>query len=852
MTEKQDVLLAVLKERIAQLETELENSNERLLATLEEKDELVKEMEDLRSEAHEVVGQWEKEAADLRNRLESQNLNISNYVALIKEKDDAKKELEIKAQALEELSSTYSLSIVTLQQQLSEAKQSQNFLHDELTKTRGEWAEASQRLKEYEKVTADLESEVKELHNSRKASSQDLQGLHTLLSDTIKENASLKADNNQMSLQIQKLMNDIEELKKENERVHQEFDMSKQRYTELQTELRSAKFLLEKQENHLSNLGSENAALELLNEDLVKKMNDALKRAESSEAVSQQQLEIISGYEKDIDEFKDSCIARCNIIEELRHKTARLEEELACTIGSRKDLETQLATSRKSYSALLTESNEAKLQFEGKISELKKEIDHVKKESSERIILVEGKFNSALHSIEELIASLHTAQAREFLILEQEQRCRVELHTQVQLQQLKDEFLKVHLSEICDLKKQNDKTRVDLSRMYAEKEQSLNTTNSLKEQLSAADNALYEQHKICASLEQELSNSNAMVKASQMKNSALEEDNLWLKNQVEAMRRELGSLDELLNTSLNEMREQNERLQMENRIIQDSLKRVKEERARAEERTGNLSKELNALREELAAQTRTLNITEVSLKSSNYQIESLNSTLAEMKSRLESQKGAENDLLNTNRALLSKVNSLKEQLTAAEASQNSIIDEKQSEIVRLKTKINELVLRCQNYESNLAEERKRHLETSASFNNLKENVGRMRNRFDELKERCGSDADSIKQLLAERDDLLKEKDTIVEKYNNLHEAFVKLRKESAIKMSEELERLIGLAATQEKELQLLRSQNIILKKSISMFVKSSPKSETILIEKLNLSEGPLRHPKKLSVPKDTK
>ncbi|CCW68801.1 unnamed protein product [Phytomonas sp. Hart1] len=852
MTEKHDVIFSVLKERITQLEAELENSNDRLLATLEEKDELVKEMEDLRSEAHEVICQWEKEASDLRNKLESHKSNISYYDSLIKEKDDAKKEMEKKTQALEDLSSTHSLSIVTLQEQLNEAKQSEKSLHNELMKTRSEWTELTERVKEYKKLAEDMENEIKNLRDSKMTLSQDQQKLHTLFSDAMKENGFLKVNNNQLTLQAQSLMNHNVEQKNNSERIFKEYEMTQQRYIALQTELRNAKSLLDERENCLLKLNSENAALELLNEDLTNRVNEILMRAESSEAVSQQQLEIISGYEKDMDELKDACIARCNIIEELRSKTARLEEELTSTTSSRKDLDTQLMTIKDRYSSLLMDSNKANLRNEGTISELKSEVDLVKKESSQLIILTENKFEAALRSVEELIASLHTFQVREFFILEQEQRCRLELSFQAQFQLLKDEFARVSLSELRDLKKESEKTRFDLLHACTEKKQAVNTIYTLKEQLSAADNSLYEKHKTCTSLEQELSNSNSAMKVLQTKNNALEEDNSWLKNQVEAMRRELGELDELLNTSLNEMREDNERLQIENQLVQESLKKLREERARAEEKTSHTSKELNVLKEELAAQTRTLNLTEGQLRCSNTQLERVGGILNETKSRLEFQEKTRNDLLSSNTVLLSKVNSLNDQLLATEASKTSVVNEKQNEIIRLKTKTNELIQRCQDYESNLAEERKKHLETSESFNILKESVGKMKNRFDELKERCGSDADSIKQLLGERDDLLKEKDTIVEKYNKLHEAFVKVRKESMLKTSTELERLIELASTQEKELHLLRNENIILKKSVSMFMKASSKSETILIEKLNLSEGPLRHPKKIFVSKDSK
>lgn len=854
MTQKQDRINDALKERITQLEKDLSVANERLLHSLDQNEELQRGVELIHAEAHDVVGKWEQEAATLRQKLEAAEARLEASTALVKEKDATVRELEDKLKTAEAKVVETTASTQELRKAAEEASLEKQTLLERATRAEQEWIAASQTIREFEALTKQMQEEMKNSFANEQEKGVEIERLLALVSKLQEENKQLREECGELSSEAERLLLRYRNLKRENELLSRDVEELKQKYAASESELTAAaktaevadqryKLLrddLERAQSELVRATSTNKQQSEETAHLTEKLLAAQTAEQNAHAASQQQLEVITALEKDVQEAKDGEVMLKKVIEELQRTVEESRAALNVLTVKTEETETEFATVKECYANVLEEAAAFKATSESALTAANGELASLKAEFTSR-------YDAAVTTINELVESLFSNQVREMCCQEQLSRQEIVMaHSQELCTALNAQWQTANTQWRC-ASVQGNEIAQDLSRAQAEVTNLLSQRTALESRLKETEHELQEQRKASAKLEGKLGETSAALSSAQSLNSTLTQDNAWLKQQVDAMRQELGELDEILNVNLNEMREENEKHELEISALRSQLLACETREATYEARIEELVEQANTLQREFVAQGRTLGIAESELKQTKQQIEEYDVALKEAKQNLTESEDRAQELQRSNSAMTGQLLTLREQVQQHEVKLSMAIAGKRHEIDSLRSKVNEYIEKYETKELLLVEETRKREEAENTAASNRDNGQKLRAALEELKERCAKDADTIRQLLQEREDYLKERDLIVEKYNKLHDAFRAHRKEATGRAAEEIRRLVDLCSRQETELQSLRQQLSVLKKSVSMFVTTSqPRAEAVFMERLNLTEGPLRHPKKRS------
>ncbi|KPI86625.1 hypothetical protein ABL78_4303 [Leptomonas seymouri] len=848
MSQKQDRINEVLAERISQLENELH-------AALNAKERAEKETRLVKDEAYEVVGQWSAENTELRTKLSALEDNYVTAQATLKNREDTVGCLKEELTVSQQLASQYSLVIEELRQEKADLLKRNEELDKDLSIAHCTIATSAQQIGDFERLVSKFEVELKDLIAARSKDEQIIGDLRKSLASASSENRILRQAGEDVSLSTGKLLERVNKLKDENDSLIRTRDrlLSEAASYKLQAQKaeQDAKLQNERVEDLSSDLATAASEVQRLNavkEEFEKRLSDASLSLHVLETTAAQQLDLIQNLENDIQELRDGSVTAEKMIDDLRGELDYSKHQVEELTKEKEDLETEFMTVKECYSNALLEFDDYKRDNTKIIDALKNEHGLVEKNFVDRLSLVEQNYAAAWSSVQDLAGALHAQQSSEFTKKES-----IEHHAILLEQQASwTNILEQRHSAVCQhLHKALDTVERTSSRLYEVKQAATRDAeqlNTVTNRYRASEQALSEQRKAFSALEAQLSQVNARLKENAMERDVLAKDNEWLKTQVESMREELGELDEILSSNLNEMREENERLQLENEGLQQKLTSLNERETQNGELVRKLVSDAAGLEGELRAQTKTLEITEAELQASKAQVENVSTSLHFLQKRAEELDTLNVELLKTNSSLSSQVAELQERIGSLDAKLSLALSDKRKESEAIKVKLNAYAEKYEAADQLLCVEIAAKKEAEAAVLTTKEQNSKLRAALDELKIRCASDATSIKELLTERDDLMRDRDIIVEKYNKLHDAFRNVRKEAHGKVADELRRVMDLAVSQEAELQTLRQQNITLKKSVSMFVESAqPKAEAIFTERLNLTEGPLRHPKKRSI-----
>jgi chromosome segregation ATPase len=852
MSQKQDRINEVLAERISQLEDELR-------AAQSGRERAEKEIRLVKDEAYEVVGQWSAENAELRRKLSALEENYATAQATLKNRDETVACLKEELIVSQQLSTQYSSAIEELHKQNTELVKTNEGLDKSLSAAQCTIATSGQQISDFERLVSKFEAELKDVVAARQSDEEAIKELRKSLAAASSENRTLRQAGEDVSSSTGKLLERVSKLKEENDVLLRARDRLSAEVAFLQVEVDKAREDANQQKELVDSLSadlvsstSEIQRLNALREDFEKKHSDVSLSLQVSETAAAQQLELIQNLERDIQELRDTGVTAGKVIDDLQAELECSRQRVEELMKEKDDVETEFSTVKECYSNLLIEFDDFK-RDSSRVAETKqKDFDAAEKRFADRLSLVEQNYQSAWSSVQDLTDALHAQQNSEFAREEQLARQAIAFEQQVGWGNMLDQRLHVINEQCFKSLTTVDRLEKHLRQVEEEEARKAQQLEAVKNRFRACEQTLSEQRRAFASLEAQLSQTGARLKETVSERDTLAKDNEWLKSQVESMRQELGELDELLNSSLNEMREENERLQLESEELQQKVLTLNTKDASNADRFRKLESDIGDLESELRAQTKTLEITEAELQASKAQVENFSTSLHFVQKRAEELDSLNAELLKTNTSLSWQVSELQERVRSQDEKHSLTLSDKRKESEAVKTKLNTYIEKYEKAEKLLRVEieAKREAETAALT--AKEQNAKLRAAVDELKARCASDAASLKELLDERDDLMRDRDIIVEKYNKLHDAFRNVRKEAHGKIADELRRVMELAVSQEAELQTLRQQNSTLKKSVSMFVQSAqPKAEAIFMERLNLTEGPLRHPKKRSVTKST-
>ncbi|GET92534.1 hypothetical protein, conserved [Leishmania tarentolae] len=859
MSEKQDRIKDVLAQRITQLENELRNAEENFASALSQKERAEEEIKLLKEEAFEVVEQWSVENTELRRKLaEMEKETVADKEAL-RNCDDIVAGLKEERDAAQKLTTQYLTEMEDQQKKHHNLEQENAQLVESLASTRSDLASSAQRVADYEHLVAKFQVELKDLLVLRNKDTDALDRLRSSLAQSTAENQALREAGENVSSSMEKLLERVAKLKEENDSLRKMSDQLLSEKDELTRQVHrdaeERRQLSQKVDSLSARLATSEEEAHQLREQCEraqKQFADSDTALRESQAVAEQQLELIQTLEKDIIELKDGEITSGKLLCDLQAELLRLNQQLDETSQLKEDLQTEFTAVKESYATALMELDNNKRTTSNALAVMQAEFEAFKRDSTERCMLAEQNCSSAWLSVEKLTDALRAQQILELVQREQISRSSILLDQQALIGRAFEQRLHAVQAQLCDCTDALEKAKEQIRQNEFSASKAAEQTTALSNRCRISEKTVSEQRKALSMLESQLSQSVAHVKTVILERDTFSKDNAWLRDQVESMRQELGELDELLNSNLNEMREENERLQLENDLLRRDIAGASHKEREAAAQNTALQANVRDLEGELCAQTKTLEITEAELQALKAQVENFSTSLDFSRKRCEELEAAKTEADRSNSSLILQVAQFQERLTSHESKLSLILSEKQNESENLKRKLHAYVEKCEKCEQLLRTEINARKEMESVCTAAKEHNGKLRSALDELKIRCASDASTLKEFLAERDNLIRDRDIIVEKYNKLHDAFRNVRREVHGKVADELKRVMELAMSQETELQTLRKQNSTLKKSISMFVESAqPKAEAVFMERLNLTEGPLRHPKKRSTANTT-
>ncbi|RNF01450.1 BRCT domain-containing protein [Trypanosoma rangeli] len=860
MSSKQDRITDAMKERISQLESELSQCKHHLSEVFQQKESIECDIEALQKEAHDVVAQWVAKSTDLQTKLD----------ASVSQVGVAKDELLLSKRSNEVLQRRLQDADETNRVQAEELSHLQKVQHDQaarLAAMEKDFFSASQQNIHYENLASKMDLEMKQVVEEMRSLIQEKNILIDAVAELKEENRSLEASCCETRNSIGKLENEVAEYK---HRLHQvlaiwKLDQEERGVREeivfqfgafclgvlwdKAKENINDKALLQKKHQTLE------AEIDVLRKEISLYETEVQKKSFELSVLHQdhdkatsnlsQQIRLL---EQDITELQDSQTNQNQIVEflhrELENSTTQSERYKSLN----EDLSTEFKAVKESYSSLLLEYNELKVCEERSQRELNAKIALLTDENKNIRVNYDLRLEEIMKENRRLLERLS------FTEMESVKHAEVEARLIVKLSQSKEWsiLLSDYSSQLVNCLRDNYGQILFLSKEVGLKESLLQEKNEmnyvLSEKLDALEKkVLLKQYEI-TQLESKMLDLSSELETSTTTCKEVTTDNTWLKEQVESMRHELGELDELLNFNLNEMREESERQQLEQKRLLQQIHRYEALLRQSQEKINSLGEHGMMLATDSEAISKTLLLTEGELLKAK---EELAASHQREEALMEQKRQIESNLLQLQKKHVtvdSQTAVLQEQLQTQEAKLRLLSTSSRQEMEAVKIKLNSFIEKYEEAEARVSDLSKRIKASENIQSNLRESYQKAKAALEEAKQRCCKDTETIQKLLEERQSLEKERDTIVEKYNRVYDMLKSLKKDSVGKFADEAQKLSDLCFQQEVELQQLRHQNIMLKRGIRKLpVASSADNHIerpIFVERLNLTEGPLRCPKK--------
>ncbi|KEG06677.1 BRCT domain-containing protein [Trypanosoma grayi] len=858
MTSKQERISEAMRERIAQLEEELNQCKHHLNEAVCRNESLESDIDAIQNEAHDVVGQWAAKAAELQTKV---NESISQADGLRSdlltcEKKNA--ELQLCLQNAEQTGRSQA-------EELHHLKETHRSILEKLAVAESDFCSASQRIIQYENLVGKMDLEMKQSVEDIRSFSKEKARLIEVVANLEEEKRRVEADctevrslagilENELTSRQRSLilLSCIMKLAEEEYYAREDiiFDWETSNLNSMTREWRH--FLLcnsllkEKQkrlEEDLDVLKGEKSSLE---EGFQKTCAELCSVRQDHEKTKDELLQQVRLLERDVAELQDSQISQKCMMETLQERLDAALNQSRFFEDAKEGLETEFKAIKECYSALLLEHNELRVTEQKRQQELNAKITLLTDEG----VLIRNDYEARLkemmseaNNYQEIIDSLKKEVVGQ---LELKDRRSLEVIWYEECTQALLGHCAQLTTWLCSNHAQLAETMKTSHLMEGIIKENQTENNALREKLGVTEKDLVARREDLTVVEAKVVRLSSELKASKENYEEIVSDNNWLKEQVETMRRELSELDELLNSNLNDMREESEKQQLEHDRLIREVHRCEELLRCSQERIDVLDERCVILTAENNAVSKTLQLTEgevSSLKKENALSQQREKTLAGQQRELESSLvELQNEYTNT----VNQVAVLKEQLRTEECKLKLLGASSRQELEAIKTKMNHFI---EKYEE--AEQRASHLskclqESENTVGGMREAYQKAKTALEEAKLRCCSDADTIQKLLEERQSLINEREGVVEKYNRVHDMFKAVKKESFGRVADELQKLSELCSQQEVELQQLRHQNTILKRGIVKLPENAGNQieRPMFVERLNLAEGPLRRPKK--------
>ncbi|ORC84714.1 BRCT domain-containing protein [Trypanosoma theileri] len=867
MVSKEERINEAMRERISQLEEELKLCKHHLSETIRNKEVLECDIDALQKEAHVVVAQWATKANELSSELDKSVSEVEKLRDELKHSEKVNDDLRQRLKDAEAVDSLH-------EEELHILKMANENLTEKVSAAERDFCSASQRIIQYEDLVSKMDLEMKQ-------SIEDIKTLTKEKSRLIEVNAELREEKGKLELLYyeardlskrleEELMSSQKSLYRCNSLIvfFEEESCSRNRivfewqsffleYISSQGE--KNKICLLELEKKAEDLQQNNILLQEEKDSLETQLREASAEFSSSQieynTTIQELRDQVRLLENDVAELQDSQVNQNRILETIQEEFDKSVARCRVLESTKEELETEFRAVKECYSSLLLEYNDVRVNEQKRLHELNAKISLLTDEKT----IIRNDYETRLQEVltENALLCENMASTRHDIIfhLEYEERLMLEvMFYEEWLSLVLDRNSKV-LSWSSGIHAQLLAAMKDINLLEESMNKRQTENDELREELENTKKEFASEKSHLTLLESKVEQLTSELNTSRKKYEEVLNDNNWLKEQVESMRIELGELDGLLNSSLNEMREESEKQKLEQERLISEIRRYEDLLQRSQERIDSLDERCRILASENEAMTKTLILTEgelQDLKEENKKKLQRDRMLTEQNKKLES------TLLQMQKEYANSDNQstiLKEQLKTQETKIHIISTSARQEIEAMKIKLNSFIEKCEKADQRVANLSESLQESENNLGNLREAYQRARVALEEAKQRCCKDAETIQKLLENRESLMQERDTVVQKYNRIHDILKGVKKENSGRVTDEIHRLSNLCSQQEVELQQLRHQNVVLKRGIIKLPENTGEQleRPVFVERLNLMEGPIRRPKKrLVLGSDTK
>lgn len=850
---EEDPQRAALSARVAQLEADLRATSERLLKTLDDKDAAEKDLESLRAEAHDVIRQWEEENSLLRQKLDAALLDVQSVRSESINKENVAIEMKNKVIELQGTVAAQLTRLASNERRMSEQENEKTGLRRRTAELETENGAFRDRVTECEGRVTTLMHQVAHLERLREDDADEIVRHKASTAQALTCSDELRSELARSRDEVVELESRVQgaACRADAERAHYEGERlalvqsSREELERMRAQLESKDNELEDAFGRLAASDEEVRRLKRECSELETKLDVMGRRAVSNEQSMQDQMDVIKSLESDVRCQRELCQTLKNNLVRVQAENERMGVESTALRDLNRDLSSELDRCRKANEEFLTQMDRVSQERHGACAAMTREMDGLRmalSEQGERYRLEKETFahrSDALHA--------ECAALKLKLLSQNEEGARLSvdgMHAEGLLSLYSMAYhgarAMVERATVVAGKMREALGDADASREYAKK-----TNDTLSLQLRSALADVEQLRKTNGGLEQSLTDACEEAAALTRSQQALEREKAWMEERLASMREELAQMDELLNTSLDSMREENERAHAEVHRLHGEVEDDRKIIDGLQDQLRELAHEKACLHNDYEAIRQTMEVTRAGLLSAQRESKALSDELERARGDLRASEKQAHKQQQQISQLKGDVAHVNEQMRTIEERAKAELAERANDVVCVQRRLREAMDRAEQAEARATATDERSSQLQSSLTGAKDNFAKVKSAFENLRERCATDAELIKQLIQERDNVVKERDVIVERYNRLHDNFCAWRKKLSAKVATELRKLIDLCTGQESELTQLRNENKVLKNSISMFISTAqPKAEAVFTERLNLTEGPRRHPKK--------
>lgn len=383
----------------------------------------------------------------------------------------------------------------------------------------------------------------------------------------------------------------------------------------------------------------------------------------------------------------------------------------------------------------------------------------------------------------------------------------------------------------------SSQNRLSAIRLQRSVSNAVSAAEELRKDYEEKSSVAEDQAKIIFSLQERLKNTLLKEENSVKIILELEETNALLKGQVASLTKELDKVDEVVIPQITKNSCTVNHALKENRKISAELEEVLVKYKLVSDELSVLKRDYTLSECQCATFCKTLESQKLELLAANKNRLLADKKVAELGQQVIEKESEFNLLAASNSAAENCIVKLREELEKATVTFNSVLESRKDEFESLQKHFSHQEAIIKNHE-------KANLEHIRAIENYELSIATLKKSLEVLEEKNTMNKKILQGVCEERDKFQEDHDIIALKLSCLQQENAKQQKLASVIVAD-LQKLVSLSSVQERNLEKLRQENVLLKESLGMLISAGkPTAESVYTVELNLAEGPLRYPRK--------